>query len=167
MKIAIIIILILGICAFFFLNQGNGSRDVSSGIPSDSELEPENRGKLEHLNHSANPDPVEEKHIEETDEKNKLIPDTTNEPTSSEIDPNEETTHSNKYVRLARKALGDKFIPPSGVTPVVTQEEGFVVVTYPVKPVTKNGVPLPGADYHVQVKFDANTDKVVSIQAGS
>ena len=193
----------LGIGVFFLFNQKKDSRDESSSTPPDSELTPDNRGKLENPIHATNLDPEEEEHTEEIDEENNLltfpkkldikhlkddscveaassrlsrsnsilessvIPDSTGESASLETDSNESTTRSNKYIRLARMALGDNFIPPSGVNPIVTQEEGLVVVTYPFEHVTRNGIPVPGPDYHVQVKFNASTDEVVSIQAGS
>jgi hypothetical protein len=167
MKFALAIILTLGIGVFFLFNRENDSRNGSSSTPPDSELAPDNSRTLESPIHATNLDPVEEELMEENDEKNKLFPDSTSKSVSFEIDSNESTTRTNKYIRLARKALGEKFMPPAGVNPVVTQEEGLVVVTYPVEQVTRNGVPLPGPDYYVQVKFNASTDEVVSIQAGS
>ena len=160
MKFTVVIILTLGIGLFFLFKQKNDSGDGSSNIPPDCELASDNSGKLESPTHATNLDTMEE-----IDEKNKLIPDPTSKSAWFEIDSNEKTTLSNKYIRLARKALGDKYIPPSGVNPVVTQEEGLVVVTYPVEQVNRNGNPLPGPDYNAQVKFSALTDEVVSVQA--
>jgi len=161
----------LGIGLFFFLKQEKHSTAVTSQNHSASEIYMDEKKEGNKPIDVAGTDIESEKSTNASALSAPNIEHTQDAPIEAkefaEVPKTKADSFSKKYIDLAKKALGDKFSPPQDVSPKVTQENGFVVVTYPFEPIIKNGVPLPGPEYHAQVKFDAKTDEVVSIQAGS